>query len=376
MQFKLRLFFSVFLVSLIMLTGIAVGDQPLVEVEAIPSDDVMELYTESEGLFALRVLELYRDAVILQTQLQLMGIDTVWVQIPTMDDLTSVDEDVLRRYYKQAKKYEDLIRQSNRQVVYHLNEQLREDLRDSRNHNYILQDSLYRLNLDVVDKEYLRALLDTAMIRIGELKGQLIQCITHGEITDRKLIIKTVPVLTGSLSGHNMFTHESPLDSDISFGAGINLALSRLMGYGHHFELALRYIRPRLFIKRDLNWDDSYQEEFLVHWFTTGINIILWQIPIYPENYIQIKAGGGFFWGETRLPNNPSPKSTLTGQTVNFEIATFRHDIYFPIDIFIGYSLSFPTKNVIFHSPNGNYDYERTLLDELHLGVRFKIWNL
>lgn len=48
---------------------------PIIKVNVPESKQTLELYEDSDALFAMKIMEYYKNALMLETQLKMMGID-------------------------------------------------------------------------------------------------------------------------------------------------------------------------------------------------------------------------------------------------------------------------------------------------------------
>jgi hypothetical protein len=346
-----------------------------------PSADILSLYTDSEGLFAVKIMELFQDAVILNTQLKILGAKVSEVQQPTIDDLTSTDDAVFNKYYKIAKDLENKVKDFKSENAYGTTLQLQEDLIDSRNLVNTYKDSLFQMKLQGIDNDAMQNMLDESLARIKELKDSLLRKSTnYDHLINKEISEKPTNLESVYISGFKFFPNTTKLETDVSLSLGLTMALSKLMGYDDLFDIFAEYAQPRFFVTSNPYRTSTRpdREEFTSNMFTLGANLVLLKMKPMPDNLIYFKVGGGFFWGSSHLPNTFVDNSNWSGETLRFELTTSRSDIYFPLDVFVAYSLNFVTKNINLPYIDNNQTSvtQCNLLSNVQLGIKLKLWNM
>ena len=150
--------------------------EPLVFVPPLPQNEeqleaLLELFTETETVYAYQILELTKMSIVLSTQLQLItGGDEVIANMPTLDQISSLEEEYLKKVWENARNlYEDVKRNQVKKVD-QINKDNLKEIEKNYNQIQALQDSVFWLGLEIADYASLRSQLDSATKYIEVLK--------------------------------------------------------------------------------------------------------------------------------------------------------------------------------------------------------------
>lgn len=361
--------------------------EPIVELSALPSNNELELYEESEGLFALKILEYYKIAVLYEAQLRLIGLQPANpTSIPTLEELTDADVRTLRRYYNQA----DGLR---RQVIeapdapYHKKiVELREKVEKMNNDNFILQEQIHRQNLELLSANYYRNRYREMIAQIDSLRSELdkmfFDCRQQSWVQMEYIRQaydnwkNSASILSIGLTGNYLSYNDSRIDANISPGIAVVFNPSPIFGMGKILDIWTEYTyqiieAEKFYQNRRVNM------EYKTDYISTGmnLNIPLSEVMKIENFYLGLKGGYGFFWGSCRLPNTELPSKKWQGQTIRMELmATNFSRFHFPVGFFAAYHFNHYSKDLVFPAFGGEINLGRPWTTNFQLGVRFALW--
>ena len=361
--------------------------EPIVELPPLPSGNELEIYEESDALFALKMLEYYRLALLYEAQLKIMGFTpSNPTAVPSLDELTEADQRTLRRYYMQADGLRRQVLEAPDGLFNRKIQDLRDRIEKLSNDNFILQEQIYRQNLELISANFyrsryrdmisqidsLRRILDVMFYDCNEKSWQSADRIRQAYDNWKS----SASILSIGLTGNYLNYNDNRLDANISPGVAVVFNPSPIFGMGRILDMWTEYTYQIIEATRRINNRDV-DMEYKTDYIATGVNlnVPLSEVMKIENFYLGLKGGYGFFWGSSRLPNTELASKKWQGQTVRFELmATNFSRFHFPIGVFAVYSFNNYSKDLVFPAFGGDLNLGRPWTTSFQLGIRFSLW--
>lgn len=364
--------------------------EPIIKISPLPPNAELEMYEDSEGLFTQKTLDYYKAAVLLESQLKMMGLEPATETFPpTLEELQDVDVALLKKFYRMALNLENQVKSSpdglyNKKIV-----ELREQLKVKDARLFELEDELFQQN--VINKHLLfyQEKYSELIVQIDSLRHEFdklyldySQKIWKHDTELRQMYeqaAKRQAILSISASGNQLFMGNDNINEDISPGVAINFYPKPVLGYGRLFDVWVEYLYPVLnarnsFQLKDNN--DKYPYEFSTDIISSGINMSIPISELIEVNDFNIgfKLGGGFFWGNARLFNSNVPKSDWQGQMVRMEFNVANYNSSVPMGLYVAYSFYHYSKDLRFNLPEQVLNLGKPWTNNLQIGITVPIW--
>lgn len=351
--------------------------RPVVQVPELPKGENREYYEDSEELFTLKLLEYYRAAIWLESQLIVYGEQLKReVPFPTYDELADGEFYNIEKYYKIAKVLEDKINALPEIPVNQQLYELRESLAKSENSRIILDHENYRLALDNNHKKYyennmfaLIAENDSLKFRADSLAYEVNKLTSYNDHFKQRYFLSVAG------TGNIFFFRDDRISPDMSMGIRANVHASQILGYGPYLDFWFGYIAPQINTVTPIDdFGNTADYEWITHLYSAGITGTVPRILTFSDFEAALKIGFGFFWGENRIPNVISNDNNWDGTNLYFEFNTSKSGRNFPVEIFIAYNLYFQSNKINFPLPTNSFILDNTTFDNISFGLRFKFW--
>ncbi|HRP02709.1 MAG TPA: hypothetical protein PLE30_08685 [Candidatus Kapabacteria bacterium] len=339
---------------------------PVVEVQNPDSKQILELYEDSEELFAMKVIDYYKTALMLETQLKVLGIDTKAKAIqPTMEELEELDYKVIVKYYKIAKALEDEV------IAAPMSD--REKLLKHINHLEIsTNDSL--ANMVLSKGEELNSILEKSLERLKSMDKmysknlELIRdSYENNCMNSYSLISISGKANTFIANGGDYMKNDPWLSVKGTLNAG------RISGFWKDFNVWYEYLSPNFITEYDKNQEDR------VYWNTNAHAVgIGGKIPMMASQNFKhgINLELGYFWLKSHITNLTNSSSNWDGMNLNFEYYAGVPSCRYPFELFVSFSIYHNfSKNLRFYTDRPNYpviDINKTHM-AISLGIRYNL---
>ncbi len=333
--------------------------KPIINVPALPSDSELEMYEESEGLFALKVLELYRTCVMLETQLQIMGIEPkTRVFQPTFEELEDMDFRIIRKYHRIAMNLEQEIfsaPETDRQLLLEKINRLEKQLSDTVADMLVMKGGATN---DIL-REMLTRLKAQAQLYEDNLKLLREQFFFNCRDFTTIFSIAGTGNLFVSNGGDNV-------RNDPGLGVKGAINIQKLFGFWQGVDFWYEYQSPNFYTRYDINYIE-YTEKWGTNMHAVGLGA---KIPVVKSTEIihGLNMQLGYFWGKGNVVNRPTSNFSWDGYNVNIEYFFGVPSCEFPFELFVDFSIyhSF-TKNLVFNTDVQGFDYLD--IGKTHIGV-------
>jgi hypothetical protein len=345
------------------------GAKPIVTVPDLPQSSELEIYTESEGIFTMKLLEYYNMAVVLESQLKFLGIVPQSKSIqPIYEEFEDLDEKILRKYHKIAKALENEVLnapESERQLLLEKINDLEGKLLDTV--------AIYTIEKGATRNE----VLDKMVKRLKEIeetnKKNLELVINQNFVNciDYKTWFAIAGVTKTFFSqGNDVITN------DPGIGVQLSMNIGKLMGFWDGFEFRYEYFAPKFYTNYNTNNVIRPREQW-----NTNLNSINGGSKIEinrNERFIHgLNLFIGYFWANGNIYNKSDGRMNYDGGTMSIEYYLSSPSCKFPIEIFAGISIynSF-SRNLVFYTNVPGYsenDIGKTHLSA-NIGIRYNLW--
>lgn len=349
----------------------AFSSEPLVFVPPLPTDEQLEVFSETEAIYAYQLLELTKMSIVLSTQLQLITNTTEKItDMPTLDQISSLEEEYLKEVWTKARQLYEDVKNNQSKKVDELNQSYLKEIADCYNDNQSLRDSIFWLKIKIADYESLKNQLDSATKYIEILKKDCNELISNNKIAISNSN-NLNRALSFSIAGDKYFSSNESITTEFAPSVAINIYTYSFLGYGKNVDLWIEYTEPVIKTKIGAN----PEEEFKARCISIGLNFQINKVLTAGDLDFSLKIGAGLFWADGRIPNTNAEKSVWNGEKIRFELNTNKLNRNFPFELFAALNLNIPSKNYVVNTNFGNIDYGNKIFTDLALGIRFSLWN-
>jgi len=338
-------FFKLLIILLFTNIGIYAAE-PLVKVPDLEDNNTLELYEDSEGLFSIKVIQFYRMAVILETQLKLMGIvPKTKVLNPTYEEFEELDKKIIKVYHKIAKSLEEEVLAappSDREKLLQQINNLEKSLRDSI--AYYLQKQGKELNkFYEVSLDKLKAMNETYLSNL-----ELIQEYYENNCAN------SYNLLSIAGKGNIFFSNGgNNVRNDVWLSLKTTLNAGRIAGFWKDFNFYYEYLAPKFFTQYD---SEDYKEYWTTNAHSVGAG---GKIPINVSKNFRHGIGVelGYFWMKGNITNIGGGTVDWDGINFNFEYFAGVPSCRYPFELFVNLGIyhNFST-NLRFFTRYPNYN--------------------
>ncbi|MBK9248718.1 MAG: hypothetical protein IPM69_11525 [Ignavibacteria bacterium] len=369
------------MIFIVMMTHSAFAADPVVKLPPMPSKSEMEVYEESEELFAKLLLNYYQIASTLEAQLKNWDIKpTVNVPTPTLDELTSQESKTIKKYFTIGFKLQLQIESlSEEQVHAHLTD-IQKRLINERKRNAELGISKYELELASKNTEVYKNRLNEVLTMSDSLKlandsityQYYMLKYSSGDAYSRAIINSSSPTLMLSNQACLLAFNTDVLQTDVSFGAKAELNLNSIAEYDKYFDLWFAYLMPQVKSIHN-NTTASITRDWNSNIYSFGLNLNLPEVIELKPVKAGIKLGVGHYWGSGTSPNVSLPEIDYKGQLMNVELNFSRFTTLSPMSLYFNFGVLFPSREMIYADPVQVQNILKNNITTFALGLRFTI---
>jgi len=339
---------------------------PIIKVNVPDSKQTLELYEDSEGLFAMKIMEYYKMALMLETQLKLMGVESKSKAIqPTFEELEDLEYKVILKYYNIAKKLED-------EVIAAPATQREEMLSKINELELAIRDSVASMILQ--KGEELNHFLDKSLQRLRALDDTYSKNIELIRDSYENNCMNSYSLISVSDKGNIFFSNGGDFvrnDPWLSLKGTVNAG--RIAGFWKDFNVWYEYLAPKFYTQYDKN------AEFRQSWNTNGHAVGAGgKIPVSvkPDFKHGINLELGYFWLKGNIENIPNNSLNWDGMNFNLEYYAGVPSCRFPFEMFVDFSIYHNfSKNLRFYT--GRKGMEVIDIGKTHmaisLGIRYNL---
>jgi ABC-type dipeptide/oligopeptide/nickel transport system permease subunit len=135
-------------------------------------------------------------------------------------------------------------------------------------------------------------------------------------------------------------------------------------------EIYGEFVKPRFYTHDAMNNEYAWN----INWYSAGINLKVTGRFDLKAFTLGMRLGGGYYWAEARQYNSGFAKSDWRGYNINFELDIMKYAWFYPLDLFIQYSLYYPTQDFAFNTGDGTINLGRDMFSGLSVGLRLCLW--
>jgi len=346
--------------------SISKGAEVIVDIPPKPTNSEINSLLRNKDLFAAKVMEYYSVSLMLQAQLDFMGVDSeLSAPAPTLNDLAFRDKKVLIRYYMLIQKLNDLIIQQpespEKVKINNLRDRLLASQRQMDSLNTIIFEmslqnqhiDFYKDNMDrLIEKlDILIVHIDSMHVaHIDDLMDLRNSIISYYEFDWRY----NEPFAEVGISG-NMFLANGyeQVDNKPSLGVSVALNLYKLFGWWSGLYVWYEHINPLIKTTHiDKRTDYVYIHDEL-EW-KSNLSALGFSQKFYFDNEADkyrdgLRIAAGYFWSSGTIYNLAGDFS-FHGGRLDLEYFAGNFGLAVPVEAFMVISLyhSF-NKDLIFH---------------------------
>jgi hypothetical protein len=344
----------------------AFAAKPVVELGELLPDNQLENYENDEMLYSMKIMEYYEKALMLETQLRLMGIEPETPAImPTLEELEDLELRTLKIFYRIAWKLNEQVLNSPDTFREKLAAQLDSCMAEM---NEVRADAIIRGSEDKMKaiRKYIEKMQSQDSVYRENVEMLIDQ--NFEECKDYTPIIS----IFGN-AGLFIANTEDGVINDPGLGAGISVNISKVLGFWNTFELWYRYQAPRI----NTEFTDANGNEISELW-QVDLSAVGAGGKIYiskSESYKQgLNLGLGYFWTNGNIYNRNGPYMDWEGISMNVEYFGGISGCKYPVELFFGMSLyqSF-SENLAFDAINQKFELGKTHIG-FNIGLKYHIF--
>jgi len=337
--------------------------EPIIDVAKLPSDAVLEAYEENDALFTLAVLRYYENAVILKTQLELLGESVRQkIQPPSYEALNDLELDLIIKYYRIAKQLEQQVKESDEisinENIINLKKQIKLEKISKIDTLWQLTNSFLERELELINKR--DSICYEQILGIQEkINDDCQNCVNY---------------LSLSISENIFFTGNDNIISNPNLGVKISINGEKLMGFGKFFEFWYQYQAPR-FKTKEIIYSEELENSWNVNMNALGISTLFNPILDVDGFSSGLKVGLGYFWMQGSKYNIYPSDLYWEGLELNIDYIGGVSSSSLPFEIIAGikvlHSFSDPLS---FNTAGPLIESEKTLIT-INLGIQYNFWS-
>lgn len=342
--------------------------KPIVEVPNLPDKAELELYEESEGLFSMQVMEYYKIAVALESQLKIFGIiPKTILKHPLFEELEDMDIKTLQKFYRIAKALEVEVLQAPESMTENLQNQI-------SNLQLQLRDTISQMTIqNSAERNQILDKMNQKLKEINELSSENIERALNSAFADcydYKTWFAVSPVTKIFISDG-----ESRITNDPGLGVQLSANIGKLTGFWDGFELKYEYTSPVFYSNYNQDIITRHRDQW-----NTNLNSVTAGGKINVNKNTGIDHGfylsAGYFWANSQIYNNAASSMEWDGGLLSLEYFAASPSCKFPVEIFAGFTVyhSF-SRNLLFTTPvtgHENIELAKTHISA-NIGLRFNI---
>ncbi len=181
----------------------------------------------------------------------------------------------------------------------------------------------------------------------------------------------SVQVFNASVVGRQFFLPgDENVSADFSLGGKFELSLFPIFNSADFLEIYGEFVKPR-FYTYDVN-NNPYA--WNINWYSLGMNLKIPGRLDLKAFTLGMRIGAGYYWAEAWQYNSGNAKSDWRGYSINFEVDFMKYAWFYPLDLFVGYSLYYPTTDFVFNTDSGQINLGKNMFSGLSVGLRLCLW--
>jgi hypothetical protein len=360
--------------------------EPLIELKSYPSKGELEVIEDNEELYTSKLLEYYKYATIYESQLNSMGLKpSVNLSAPTLEEIQDGEAKILKKYYTYAKTLENQLKQSPSGPFNQKYNDLKGKFKSAENELFLLKDSIYWIELENSKLKFykdrfpkLLAELDSLRFRNDSLLMIYNQKLWKHDDKLRAMYLQLnykKPLITAGATLNQFFFKDERIETDLSGGVFINLSPESILGYGKYFDLWAEYQFPRWKSKNPTQFNQGFLNEFSTNIYDAGLSLSLPITEIFKVKsfILNLRLGGGLFWGNIRQYNSNIPKTDWDGYMIKTDINIVNYSHVFPVGVNMGLSFFNYNKELVLNQSGGSINLGKTWLNSFSIGLQFPL---
>lgn len=361
--------------------------EPLIELKNYPSKSELAALEDNEELYAAKVLEFYKYAALYEAQLNSMGIKPEKpAESPSLEEIQDGETTILKKYYGIAKTLSEQLKKAPGGIYNAKYIDLKNKYKDAENQIFMLQDSVYWLSLNKKQVDFYKdkfpkmvAEIESLKFKIDSLYLEYNKKLWNAEdklrnIYNHKSYKK--PLVTGGITINQFKFNDDKIETDLSPAIYLNFSPESIFGFGKFFDIWAEYQMPK--------WKSYYSDlinnyfvvaEYQTNIYNTGLALDLPLSEIFKFNgfMLNLRLGGGLFWGNTRMMSSPAPKTDWDGYMFKGDIRLVNYSQIFPVGIVAGFNYFNFNKTFQLNQNYSYYNLGKIGLRNLYLGIEVPI---
>lgn len=351
---------------------------PVMELPKLPTYKEAREY--SNEIYQNKLLELYRYAIIYETQLKLSGVElsnSELVPIPTYDELKYSDDKVIKKYRDFVlKRYQQLNSlpegvgavkvKALQSELTNINKQ-QDSLSDENFRNGILANRVdfYRERYTTLAKE-----IDSLRYVIDKHADEQNQAIIGSYKILQKIDYNMYSVLSLSLGGTEYFFNDDRIDESLSPSVGLNFCPGKVFGMGRIISLWGDY---SYLTNQVNNGEKDIKSHINAYSFGLKVNINFGDIFELADINPHLSLGYGYSYFDFKYPNTAYENFNSHANTILLEAGIENLIPSFPFEIYGNVNFSKFAKTVYLLGYGSN-DIGKPWITNVSLGIRMPLW--
>lgn len=359
------------LAALFTVVEISYSAEPILELPPQPTGKQLELFEDSDELFALELMKYYNYALTYQIQYMLFNpVEEITKRVPepTLEQITDAEAKTLAFYYRLAKYWHDKVVELPDDLNKKEVNELREKLLEARKQMDQLERKLFRMKYGYSQRQ-----LDSIRSCNRELYNSTYMPDSECDPLNSSPNNQNgnyYPLFTASFEGNLFFSGDDGLESELSAGTFITLNTAKLLGLGKHFEVFFSYVYPKFNTIHNINIETKWNLDL----YSLGANLTFNDLIVTRGFNAGVKIGGGFFWADGYADNVYNSSFEADGGVIRAELTLSKFNKYVPMEIYLAYTGYLFSDNLSFNEREYRIEFDQSYLQSFSFGLRFVLW--
>ncbi len=355
--------------------------KPIATIPIEPNN--FEVFTENEEIFMEKYLEYYVPAIMLQTQLRMVGVEQVR-KIPSFSfqDIENLEVSKLKSIAKTAK---ELIKQ-----VELLPESYNPSLYNCEKMKAELESQLFKLSLDTIELSKEKKYTELLKKKLEEIiaqaeKNEMIYNQKYQKLVEENFELKYYGVLDKepmnlflvkiTAKGSQLFLNNSDIEKGVFPAFNINLEAVNIAKQRANISLWAEYSLQTTKIKINpfINSNDRqhYNEQILAFGADAGFNLSkLFKIKRIKWNF---DLGFGYFKGFVNHTNYNFPKSEYQGNIIKVETSFYNFSRLTPFGVHFGTYFNRFADDIVYYKEGPPLFLKSGWRPSIYAGISFNL---
>ncbi len=361
-----------------LVTTFVYSAEPIVELEPFPTLEQFQTYEDSEVWFYNKVLEYYKISIIYETQIKALGdMPAAIPQIPSLDDLESVEFKILRKYYNTADKLKNQVINMGSGAETKKIIELQQKIKQLEKDIFTIKDQNFQYSLDIDKSNFYKERYEESIKQINEIKYTLDSTFTqyHKNTLEIYSLMNHLndnlyTVIGLGISANQLYYQKDNADAVIAPALSINFNPGKIFGFGRllDFWAEYRYIKSEV-----KSYSNNINNSTDMYSLGLALNIPLDEVFKIKDFNSTFKFGYGYFHSNTYISSSDINSISSNGNIIKLELNFSNFSKFFPFTIFTNLDFCKYNKNLILFGDD-DINLGKPWVTNFAVGFRFPLW--